>query len=162
MRKRILFILALVILVVSHIVPAKVIGQQLPYQNPKLSTAERVKDLLSRLTIEEKIKQMLKVSLEELKQDEQGEITEESLEKLFKGESIGCLDPPRWNSITDKPIDVEGIAKFSEAADKYLRTKTRLGIPAIQVDLGGIHGQFDDATIFHKQSDREVHGISNL
>ncbi len=149
MRKRILFILALVILVVSHIVPAKVIGQQLPYQNPKLSTAERVKDLLSRMTIEEKIKQMLKVSLEELKQDEQGEITEESLEKLFKGESIGCLDPPRWNSITDKPIDVEGIAKFSEAADKYLRTKTRLGIPAIQVDLGGIHGQLAyDATIF--------------
>ena len=149
MRKRILFILALIILVVSHIVPAKVIGQQLPYQNPKLSTAERVKDLLSRMTIEEKIKQMLKVSLEELKQDEQGEITEESLEKLFKGESIGCLDPPRWNSITDKPIDVEGIAKFSEAADKYLRTKTRLGIPAIQVDLGGIHGQLAyDATIF--------------
>lgn len=149
MRKRVLFILALIILVVSHIVPAKVIGQQLPYQNPKLSTAERVKDLLSRMTIEEKIKQMLKVSLEELKQDEQGEITEESLEKLFKGESIGCLDPPRWNSITDKPIDVEGIAIFSEAADKYLRTKTRLGIPAIQVDLGGIHGQLAyDATIF--------------
>ncbi len=91
----------------------------------------------------------LKVSLEELAQNVQGEITEESLEKLFKGESIGCLDPPRWNKLTDKPIDVEGIAKFSEAADKYLREKTRLGIPALQVDLGGIHGQLAyDATVF--------------
>ncbi len=149
MRKSKLFILALIILAVSHMVPEKVKGQQLPYQNPKLSTEERVKDLLSRMTIEEKVSQMLKVSLAELKQDKQGNITEESLEDLFKGESIGCLDPPRWNDLTDKPIDVDGIAKFSEAADRYLRTKTRLGIPAIQVDLGGIHGQLAyDATIF--------------
>lgn len=125
------------------------IGQVLPYQNSKLSTEERVKDLLSRMTIEEKVNQMLKVSLAELKQDKQGKVTEESLEELFKGESIGCLDPPRWNDLTDQPIDVEGIAKFSEAADRYLREKTRLGIPAIQVDLGGIHGQLAyDATIF--------------
>ena len=29
-------------------------GQQLPYQNPNLSSAERAKDLISRLTLEEK------------------------------------------------------------------------------------------------------------
>ncbi len=149
MGRKNLFVLTAAFLVVIFFHTSNLNGQGLPYQNPKLSTEKRVKDLLSRMTIEEKVNQMLKVSLTELKQDNQGNITEESLEKLFKGESIGCLDPPRWNHLTDKPIDVDGIAKFSEAADKYLRTKTRLGIPAIQVDLGGIHGQLAyDATIF--------------
>ena len=142
-------ILALLILIVNIIVSGKVQGQPLPYQNSQLPTKVRVKDLLGRMTIEEKINQMLKLSLTELKQDKQGNITEESLEELFKGESIGCLDPPRWNDLTDKPINVDDIAKFSEAADRYLRSKTRFGIPAIQVDLGGIHGQLAyDATIF--------------
>ena len=123
--------------------------QNLPYENPALNTEERVRDLLQRMTIEEKVNQMLKLDLRQLKQDELGNITDESLENLFHGESIGCLDPPRWNEMTNKPIDVENIAKFAEAADRYLRGKTRLGIPAIQVDLGGIHGQLAyDATIF--------------
>lgn len=149
MKTKKIFILTIIILAVILIPLENLIGQVLPYQNSKLSTEERVKDLLSRMTIEEKVNQMLKVSLAELKQDKQGKVTEESLEELFKGESIGCLDPPRWNDLTDQPIDVEGIAKFSEAADRYLREKTRLGIPAIQVDLGGIHGQLAyDATIF--------------
>lgn len=149
MGRKNLFVLTAAFLVMIFFHTSNLNGQGLPYQNPKLSTEKRVKDLLSRMTIEEKVNQMLKVSLAELEQDNQGNITEESLEKLFKGESIGCLDPPRWNHLTDKPIDVDGIAKFSEAADKYLRTKTRLGIPAIQVDLGGIHGQLAyDATIF--------------
>ena len=142
-------ILTIFVLLLSFVSVVELQGQSEPYKNSKLSTEKRVKDLLNRMTIEEKISQMLKVSLEELTQNVQGEITEESLEKLFKGESIGCLDPPRWNKLTDKPIDVEGIAKFSEAADKYLREKTRLGIPALQVDLGGIHGQLAyDATVF--------------
>ena len=108
-------------------------GQILPYKDPKLKTEERVKDLMKRMTIKEKVNQMLKLNLADLKQDKRGNITKESLENLFHGESIGCLDPP----ITD----VEGIARYSEAADQYLRKNTRLGIPALQVDLGGIHGQ---------------------
>ena len=108
-------------------------GQLLPYKDANVKVEERVKDLMMRMTIEEKVSQMLKINLADLKQDAKGNITQESLENLFHGESIGCLDPP----ITD----VEGIARFSEAADQYLRNNTRLGIPAIQVDLGGIHGQ---------------------
>lgn len=149
MRNNKLHILLLVVLFLSNITSGKLSEQPFPYQNPKLSTEDRVNDLLNRMTIEEKVNQMLKVSLANLKQNKQGEITEESLDELFRGESIGCLDPPRWDDLKNQPIDVEGIAKFSEAADKYLRTKTRLGIPAIQVDLGGIHGQLAyDATIF--------------
>jgi beta-glucosidase len=115
-------------------------GQLLPYKNSSLTIEERVNDLIQRMTIEEKVNQMLKLELTKLKQDNKGSITDESLENLFKGKSIGCLDPPRWDNILDIPIDVDGIAKFSEAADKYLRENTRLGIPAIQVELSGMHG----------------------
>ncbi|MCO5241305.1 MAG: glycoside hydrolase family 3 C-terminal domain-containing protein [Chitinophagaceae bacterium] len=108
-------------------------AQILPYKNSALKVEDRVNDLLSRMTIEEKVRQMLKLDLADLKQDENGNITRESLEKLFQGESIGCLDPVI--------ADIDRIALFSEAADQYLRKNTRLGIPAIQVDLGGIHGQ---------------------
>lgn len=108
-------------------------GQKLPYKDANLPVEERVNDLIQRMTVEEKVNQMLKLSLANLKQDEKGNVTKESLEDLFNGESIGCLDPPR--------IDVDGIAKFSEAADQYLRKNTRLGIPAIQVELSGLHGQ---------------------
>ncbi len=108
-------------------------GQILPYKDANLSFEERVNDLIQRMTIEEKVNQMLKLVLTDLKQDENGNITRESLDSLFKGESIGCLDPPRTG--------VDDIAKFSEAADRYLRENTRLGIPAIQVELSGMHGQ---------------------
>lgn len=107
-------------------------AQQLPYQNPALSAGERVDDLLQRMTIEEKVGQMLKLSLEKIIRDENGQVPEERLEELFMGRSIGCLDPPR--------TDIEDIATISEAADNYLRARTRLGIPAIQVELGGMHG----------------------
>ncbi|MCW5928984.1 MAG: glycoside hydrolase family 3 C-terminal domain-containing protein [Chitinophagaceae bacterium] len=108
-------------------------AQILPYKNSTLKVEDRVNDLLGRMTIEEKVRQMLKLDLSSLKQDERGNIIRESLDKLFQGESIGCLDPPI--------ADIDRIARFSEAADQYLRKNTRLGIPAIQVDLGGIHGQ---------------------
>jgi beta-glucosidase len=84
------------------------------------------------MTIEEKVNQMLKLTLDKIKRDENGKVPQEALEKLFGGQSIGCLDPPRTN--------IEDIAIISEAADRYLREKTRLGIPAIQVELSGMHG----------------------
>ena len=104
-----------------------------PYKDSGLKVEVRVNDLLERMTIEEKVNQMLKLVLPDLKEDKHGNITAESLDSLFQGQSIGCLDPPR--------TDINDIAKYSEAADRYLREKTRLGIPAIQVELGGIHGQ---------------------
>ena len=115
-------------------------GQVLPYKNAGLSIEERVSDLISRMTLDEKIAQMTMLPLKKLEIDGNGEVTDESLEKLFKGESIGCLESPF--------IEINKIAELSEAADKYLRTKTRLGIPAIQV-AECLHGQMAlGSTIF--------------
>ena len=101
---------------------------------------QRVEDLLSQMTLEEKIDQLSMLSLNQLEEDDLGEVTQESLELLFKGRSIGCLESPF--------LEHEKIAKFSEAADNYLRKNTRLCIPAIQI-AECLHGQMAlGATIF--------------
>lgn len=111
-----------------------------PYKDMKVSIERRVDDLLSRMTIDEKIDQLSMKSLNQLKLDEKGEVTAASLEKLFGGRSIGCVESPF--------VEHEKVAKFSEAADRYLREKSRLGIPAIQI-AECLHGQMAlGATIF--------------
>lgn len=111
-----------------------------PYKNPDLPVEERVNDLLGRMTLEEKVGQLNMKSLNRLKTDKKGRVTEESLEALFEGESIGCLESPF--------VEHGKVAAYSEAADRYLRTRTRLGIPAIQI-AECLHGHMAlGATIF--------------
>ena len=130
-----------ILFILLSLLPGDLFSQVLPYRNPELRVEERVDDLINRMTIEEKVGQMLKLDLNELKRDEAGGIHQDALEMMFKGQAIGCLDPPRTN--------IENIAVISEAADRYMREHTRLGIPAIQVELGGIHGMLArGATIF--------------
>ncbi len=118
-----------------------IIAQEiLPYKNAELPVQQRVADLISRMTLDEKISQMSMLSLRKLKTDNNGKVTDKSLNELFDGQSTGCLESPF--------IGVEEIAKYSEAADKYLRENTRLGIPAIQI-AECLHGQLAfGATIF--------------
>lgn len=68
-------------------------------------------------------------SLNKLKLEKSGQVSDSSLVALFGGESIGCLESPF--------IEHEKVAAYSETADHYLRTKTRLGIPTIQIAEGG-------------------------
>lgn len=112
----------------------------LPYQDAKLPVEQRVKDLLGRMTLEEKVDQLNMKGLSALRLDKKGKVDPESLEKLFGGRSIGCLESPF--------IKHSEVAVFSEAADRYLREHTRLGIPAIQI-AECLHGQMAlGATIF--------------
>lgn len=139
-RKRLFFYLYLSLLSVFYL---QAIQSDLPYKNSKLSVEQRVSDLLERMTLEEKVSQLNMKSLNRLKVDEKGKITESSLEALFEGESIGCLESPF--------IEHEKIAVYSEAADHYLRTKTRLGIPAIQI-AECLHGHLALGTTIFPQS----------
>lgn len=129
---KISFCLAIMLVVLYTASFVGIRAQVLPYQNPEMGIEERINDLVKRMTIEEKVNQMLKLTLDRIKRDADGKVPQEALEKLFNGQSIGCLDPPR--------TDIEDIAVISEAADRYLRQNTRLGIPAIQVELSGMHG----------------------
>ncbi|PID89208.1 MAG: hypothetical protein CSB01_03195 [Bacteroidia bacterium] len=114
--------------------------QQLPYKNSSLPVEKRVNDLLERMTLDEKVAQMNMLSLNYLKFDKEGKVNEKYLDSLFKGGSIGTLESPF--------IGVDEISKLSEAADNYMRKKTRLGIPPIQI-AECLHGQLAfGATIF--------------
>ncbi len=51
-----------VFIALGIIITLKYVGQQFPYQNPALSSEERAKDLISRLTLSEKAALMCDVS----------------------------------------------------------------------------------------------------
>ena len=99
-----------------------------PYKQPRLPIEERVEDLLGRMTLSEKVAQMVgfwrdnRLSLQD--------INEKFLSANF-AEGIGQIGPHQM-SISDE-------AEFRNAIQKYLLTKTRLGIPAIFHDEG-CHG----------------------
>lgn len=95
------------------------------YKDPKAPVPARVKDLLGRMTLEEKIGQM---SMNSLK---------------------GSLDNPIAYGVCESPfVTINEIASLSVKAKKYAREKTRLGIPPIQIGEC-LHGQLAaGATIF--------------
>lgn len=132
-------------LVFSLAVCLPVCGQNasLPYQDSSLPVEQRVSDLLSRMTLEEKVAQMKMKSLNSLRRDGKWDLSKESLDDLFGGESIGCLESPF--------VEHGVIAQISEAVDRYLRENTRLGIPAIQI-AECLHGHLALGTTIFPQS----------
>lgn len=98
-----------------------------PYKNPNLPVAERVEDLLSRMTLEEKVGQMMQLDARS------GE-----LDELIVNRHVGSILHTRPD---DLPRAVETV-----------NTKTRLGIPLVIGD-DCIHGYsfWPGATIFPEQ-----------
>src|SRR6516165_8965449 len=112
------------------------------YRNPALPTARRVEDLLGRMTLEEKVAQML--CLWSAKR----QITD----------AKGRFDParaPEWLRVgigrIERPSDGHGAraeAEFTNAIQRWVKDNTRLGIPVIfhEEALHGLQGQ--EATSF--------------
>src|SRR5262245_21196809 len=112
------------------------------YQNPPLPTARRVDDLLSRMTLEEKVAQMLCIW------NAKRQVTD----------AKGRFDPvkaPEWFKLgigrVERPSDGHGAraqAEFTNAIQKWVKENTRLGIPVIFHDEA-LHGlQGPEATSF--------------
>lgn len=101
--------------------------ETLPYKNPDLPASERIADLLSRMTLEEKIGQMMQL-------DARGG----DLDELIVNKHVGSI---LHTSPEDLPRAVETV-----------NTKTRLGIPLVIGD-DCIHGYsfWPGATIFPSQ-----------
>jgi len=72
-------------LIITSCIAQKSNKQKLPYKDNNLSVEVRVNDLLERMSLEEKISQMNMLSLNQLKLDKNGKVSQESLDSLFDG-----------------------------------------------------------------------------
>jgi beta-glucosidase len=111
------------------------------YKNPSASLDERVSDLLSRMTIEEKTAQLIQGDISNWINTTTNAFNSSGLEWNFNVRAgqfyVGYAMPPEWISA--------GIKR----AQDYLMHNTTLGIPAL-VQTEGIHGVlYGNATIFN-------------
>ena len=107
----------------------------LPYQNPKLSIEQRVNDLVSRMTLQEKVGQ-LRCTLAWNYYTIKGKNVEPS--ELFKKDIAEGLIGMLWGTYRADPwtqkslengLNPELAAKAGNALQKYVIEHTRLGIP---------------------------------
>ena len=106
-------------------------ARMLPYQNPALSAEKRVKDLLSRMTLEEKAAQMLCVwqSKAQTLVDADGNFDFQKAKAAFKkGHGLGQVGRP---SDAGKGKDARGMADLTNAIQKFFIENSRLGIPVV-------------------------------
>jgi beta-glucosidase len=101
------------------------------YKNPALSAENRVKDLLKRMTLEEKAAQMMCVWNEKATKliDAQGNFDPEKAKASFKkGHGMGQVGRP---SDAAGGINARRTAELTNAIQKFFLEESRLGIPVI-------------------------------
>lgn len=125
----------ILVLVVTTLSVAQ--NSSLPYKNPALSTETRVADLLSRMTLEEKVGQLLCPLGWEMYEIQGNEVYPSGkFKQLVKERNAGMLwatyraDP--WTRKTlENGLNPELAAKAGNALQKYVMENTRLGIPIL-------------------------------
>jgi beta-glucosidase len=103
----------------------------LPYRNPTLSPEKRVKDLLSRMTLEEKAAQMLCIWQQKPKTmtDENGNFDLAKAKAAFKDRrGLGQVGRP---SDAGKGLGPRQMAETTNAIQKFFLENSRLGIPVV-------------------------------
>jgi beta-glucosidase len=103
----------------------------LPYQNPDLPAAKRVKDLLGRMTLEEKAAQMLCVwqTKAQMLVDADGNFDLQKAQAAFQqGHGLGQVGRP---SDAGKGKDARGMAELTNAIQRFFIENSRLGIPVV-------------------------------
>src|SRR5947208_7681433 len=118
-------------------VPGQAGGARPDYQDPALPTARRVDDLLARMTLEEKVAQMMCLwNAKRPITDAQGRFDPARAPEWFKA-GIGRIE---------RPSDGHGAraqAEFTNAIQRWVKENTRLGIPVIfhEEALHGLQGE---------------------
>ncbi|HUU15794.1 MAG TPA: glycoside hydrolase family 3 N-terminal domain-containing protein [Sedimentisphaerales bacterium] len=118
------------------------------YLNPELPVAKRVQDILSQMTLEEKVAQMLCVWQDKDKTlvDEKGDFDFEKAKEHFgHGHGLGQVGRP---SDAGAGKNAREMAELTNAIQKFFMENSRLGIPVIFHEEC-LHGQAAiDATSF--------------
>lgn len=121
------------IIALLFLVPFSGVAQRkaatLAYKNPANPVEIRVKDLLSRMTLQEKVAQMQDVSFSEISTDKI--LDPKKVDNELKGLSYGCFE--------GMGLSVEDYAHAVDAVQRYAIEKTRLGIPML-VTSEALHG----------------------
>ena len=107
------------------------VSQTEPYRNATLPAAKRVKDLLSRMTLEEKAAQMMCVwqKKAETLVDAEGNFDLAKAKAAFKQRrGLGQVGRP---SDAGQGKDARGMAELTNAIQKFFMENSRLGIPVI-------------------------------
>jgi len=105
----------------------------LPYKNPQLSIDERVKDLLARMTLEEKAAQLVCLWNTKPQKLDREKAPPRSDLGDFSPEKAKLIMPNGVGQIARQGEDKtpQGSAEFANALQKWLIENTRLGIPAV-------------------------------
>src|SRR5277367_6377088 len=106
-----------------------------PYREPSLPTEQRIDDLLSRMTLEEKVAQLegawenhqFHKDPQTLFVDEKGNFLPERAAALLK-DGLGEMSRPSEPTAGRSPRQM---AEFTNAMQKWFRENTRLGIPVL-------------------------------
>jgi beta-glucosidase len=101
-------------------------AQQPDYKNPRLPISRRVVDLLSRMTLEEKVAQLQSMHAGRPKLTDAVFNDAAQMDKLFHN-GVGMMNP-------DFEATIEETINRRNRLQDYLKTKTRLGIPVIFID----------------------------
>jgi len=122
----------LLLLVLPQLVCAQ--NKPLPvYKNPSAPVESRVKDLLQRMTLREKILQMQDLSLSDVYSSDTLDLIK--MKSRLKGMSLGCFE--------GMGLTAEQYAGDVNRVQKYLKEETRLGIPMLATSEalhGCVHG----------------------
>ncbi len=131
-------------LLVILLVPLFSIAQEtLPYQNPKLPVDQRVEDLMSRMTLEEKIGQMCQyVSIEHVKKSMKRlkgkEDKSNDQYSIYPGTSIDDMKEMTKNGEIGSYLHVKSLKEANEL--QKLAMQSRLKVPLL-IGIDAIHGQ---------------------
>ena len=145
LRGTLAFVTSATLLLAANVAGAQTPARSsaLPYRDARLPVERRVDDLLARMTLEEKVAQMLSIW---------------QAKSAITDRTTGRFDPtraPRWFRVgigrIERPSDGHGAraqAEFTNAIQRWMRDSTRLGIPVIfhEEALHGLQGP--EATSF--------------
>lgn len=115
--------------------------QALPYQNPLLPAEVRAEDLLSRMTLEEKVAQIRHLHSWDVFDGQQ--LNKDKLEKKCSGISYGFFE--------GFPLTAANCQKTFREIQTYLVENTRLGIPALPV-AESLHGVVHEGATIYPQN----------
>lgn len=122
-------------------------GMLFPYRNPELPIEERVEDLLSRMTLEEKLYQMSAILLGEGAEifESNGTYSLDEVRKKFGSHGVGHLSCPTTGMPPLQAI------RTANQIQRIAVEETRLGIPVI-MDAEALHGLRADGATSYPQS----------